>query len=142
MVPKVVKNGLGHPSTKNFMVPLGLSDGPNTHPNIDTNPRIYPPVDWSRSISTVDRITLMEEYGRYRRSIGLHSIQIAVDRGSRIKYRDNLWSILSTTPVQFSILLDCSIQEQSYLRPIVFDHVCLIRSNLICRRRAQVQCWW
>ena len=37
---------------------------------------------------------------------------------------------------QFSILLDCSIQEQSYLRLIVFDHVCLIRSNLICRRLA------
>jgi len=31
---------------------------------------------------------------------------------------------------QFSILLDCLIQEQSYLRPIVFDHVCLICSNL------------
>jgi len=37
---------------------------------------------------------------------------------------------------QFSILLDCSIQQQSYLRLIVFDHVCLIRSNLICCRRA------
>ena len=43
---------------------------------------------------------------------------------------------------QFSILLDCSIQEQSYLRLIVFDHVCLKRSNLICRRRAPVRCWW
>jgi len=43
---------------------------------------------------------------------------------------------------QFSIVLDCSIQEQSYLRPFVFDHVRLIRSNLICRRRAPVQCWW
>jgi len=42
----------------------------------------------------------MEEYGRYRRSIGLHSFRIAVDRGSRIKYRDNLWSISSTTPVE------------------------------------------
>jgi len=102
MVPSVVKNGLGHPSTKKSMVPLGLSDGPNTHPNINTNPRIYRPVDWSRSISTVDRITLTEEYGRYWRSIGLHSIRIAVDRGSRIKYRNNLWSILSTTPVKIS----------------------------------------
>jgi len=52
----------------------------------------------------------------------------------------DLWGRKRTK--QFSILLDCSIQEQSYLRPIVFDHVCLIRSNLICRRRAPVRCWW
>jgi len=45
-------------------------------------------------------------------------------------------------PNQFSILLDCLIQEQSYLRPIVFDPVCLIRSNLICRHLAPVRCWW
>jgi len=83
MVPKVVKNGLGHPSTKNSMVPLGLSDGPNTHPNIDANPRIDQPVDWSRSISTVDRITLTEEYGRYRRSIGLHSRKNTVNINGR-----------------------------------------------------------
>jgi len=43
---------------------------------------------------------------------------------------------------QFWIVLDCLIQEQSYLRPIVCGHVCLIRSNLICRRRAPVWCWW
>ena len=71
------------------MVPLGLSDGPNTHPNIDTNPRIY---------RTVYMITLTEEYGRYRRSIGLHSPRIAVDRGSRIKY---LWFIIDDTCCAF-----------------------------------------
>jgi len=43
---------------------------------------------------------------------------------------------------QFLILLDCLIQEQSYLRPIVFDPVWLISSIPICRRRAPVQCWW
>jgi len=51
----------------------------------------------------------------------------------------DFWGRKRTT--QFSILLDCSIQEQLYLRPIVFDHV-FLRSNLICRRRAPVRCWW
>jgi len=41
------------------------------------------PVDWSRSTSTVDRITLTAEYGRYRRSIGLHSLKNTVDIGGR-----------------------------------------------------------
>jgi len=52
----------------------------------------------------------------------------------------DLWGRKRTNP--FLILLDCLIEEQSYLRPIVFDHVCLIRSNLICRRRALVRFWW
>ena len=73
VVPKVVKNGLGHPSTKKSMVPLGLSDGPNTHPNIDTNPRIYRPVDWSQS----------NWLSQYRRSIGLHSRKNTVDINGR-----------------------------------------------------------
>jgi len=50
----------------------------------------------------IDRSTTVDIDGRERiRSISTvdHSLRIAVDRGSRIKYRDNLWSILSTTPV-------------------------------------------
>jgi len=35
----------------------------------------------------------------------------------------------------FSILLDCSIPEQLFLRTFVFDHPRLILSNLICHRR-------
>jgi len=40
----------------------------------------------------------------------------------------------------FSILLDCLIPEQLFLRTIVFDHPHLILSNLNCRRRAQTWC--
>ena len=81
--PKGCEKWSWTPIHQKSMVPFGLSDGPNTHPNIDTNPRIYRPVDWSRSISTVDRITLTEEYGRYRRSIGLHSRKNTVDIDGR-----------------------------------------------------------
>ena len=41
------------------------------------------PVDWSRSISMVDKITLTEKYDRYRRSIGLHSLKNTVDIDGR-----------------------------------------------------------
>jgi len=40
----------------------------------------------------------------------------------------------------FSILLNCSIPEQLFLRTIVFDHPRLIHSNLICRHRAPTWC--
>jgi len=42
----------------------------------------------------------------------------------------------------FSVLLDCSISEQPLLRIIVFDHPRLIRSDLICRRRAPMRFRW
>ena len=40
----------------------------------------------------------------------------------------------------FSILLECSIPEQSFLRTIVFDHPRLILANLNYRRRAPTWC--
>ena len=51
----------------------------DTYRNTDTNPLIYPLVDLSRSISTVDSITPTEEHGRHRRSIRLHLRRITVD---------------------------------------------------------------
>ena len=54
----------------------------------------------------IDRSTTVDIDGRERiRSISTvdHSLRIAVDRGSRIKYRDNLRSILSTTHVINSV---------------------------------------
>jgi len=78
---------------------------PNTYLNINTNQLIYRPVDWSRSISTVDSITPTEEYGRYRRSFRLNLRKITVDRGLSVNNRDNLWSILSTIPVDLEFNL-------------------------------------
>jgi len=80
LVPKVVRNGPGHSSTKNSMVPVVVSNGPNTYPHIDAYPLIYRPVDLSRSISTVDDDSPTEEYCPYRRSIQIHLRRITVDR--------------------------------------------------------------
>ena len=55
------------------------------------------PVDWSRSISTVDTITLTTEYGRYRQSIRLHSQQNTVDIDGRSDYTH--WTIRSILTV-------------------------------------------
>ena len=62
-------------------------------------------VDWSLSISTVDSITPTEEYGRCRRSFRLNLLKITVDRGLSVNNRDNLWSILSTIPVDLEFNL-------------------------------------
>jgi len=100
-----------------------------------------------RSISTVNRITLTEEYGRYRQSIGLHSLQIAVDWGWRIKHRDNLWSILLTTPVQtwsgFDALLiisrfwKCTHFVQLW-HPV--EDICIVRKGSGWHRRKHLNC--
>jgi len=65
----VVRNSPENPSTKKSMVPLVVSNGTNTYPNIDTYPLNYRPVDLSRSILTVDDDSPTKEYVRYRRSI-------------------------------------------------------------------------
>jgi len=51
----------------------------------------------------------------------------------------NWWRSLT---LLLSVLLDCSIRGQLFLRTIAFDHPRLIRSNLICRRCARMRCRW
>jgi len=47
------------------------------------------PVDWSRSISTVDKDSPTWEYGRYRQSMPIHLRRITFDGRSSIKNRNN-----------------------------------------------------
>jgi len=89
MVPKVIRNGPGYTSTKESwshewweMVPTSIWMSIPIHRFID-------PVDWSRSISTVDKDSPTGEYGRFRRSIRIHLQRITVDGRWCIKIRDN-----------------------------------------------------
>jgi len=100
MVPEVVRNGPGHTSTKKSwshvlweMVLTLVQISTPIHWCID-------PVDWSRSISTVNANSPTGEYNQYRRLMPIHLRRITVDRRLSIKNRHNLWLISSTTPVQ------------------------------------------
>jgi len=137
MVLNVVRNGPEHPFTKESMVPVMVSNGPNTYPNINTYPLIYRQFDLSRSISTVEhgRIRSIltvdtdpptENYGlslivdKQSRSVvvvifcGDAATQLALqlhqERTQVVCGREearNLWSILSTT-LFFVVLLSHS----------------------------------
>jgi len=88
MVPEVMRNGPGYTSTEESwshvwweMVPTSIWMSIPIHWFID-------PVDWSRSISMVDKDSPTWEYGWYWRSIRIHLQRITVNHRWWIKIRD------------------------------------------------------